>query len=172
MSNCVSHPGIMSSRLRSSRAAEPSGAADRTVASGTGFVHGVAPPHTPVTLSMALMGPMVALVIGAATPGAGNATPTFRCASCHLLYVFASRAEPSASSQTSRYGVGVTTGVGDVRMAVLAVAPASILRNVTAMIAVLRGSEMVPLIVRIYVMNLVCSTETELDANMTSLFRI
>jgi hypothetical protein len=72
MSNCVSHPGIVSTRLRSSRAAEPSGAADRTVASGTGFVHGVAPPHTPVTLSMALMDPMVALVIGAATPGAGN----------------------------------------------------------------------------------------------------
>jgi hypothetical protein len=77
------------------------------------------------------------------------ATPTFRCASCHLLYVFASRAEPSASSQTSRYGVGVTTGVGEVRMAVLAVAPASRFRNVTAMIAVLSGSEIVPLIVRI-----------------------
>jgi hypothetical protein len=149
MSNCVSHPGIVSTRLRSSRAAEPSGAADLTVASGTGFVHGVAPPHTPVTLSMALMDPMVAWVIGAATPGAGNATPTLRCASCHLLYVFAYRAEPSASSQTSRYGVGVTTGVGEVRMAVLAVAPASRFRNVTAMIAVLSGSEIVPLIVRI-----------------------
>jgi hypothetical protein len=73
MSNCVSHPGIMSSRLRSSRAAEPSGAADLTVASGTGFVHGVALPHTPVTLSMALMDPMVALLIGTATTrGVGN----------------------------------------------------------------------------------------------------
>jgi hypothetical protein len=73
MSSCVSHPGIMSSRLRSSRAAEPSGAAAPTVASGTGFVHGVAPPHTPVTPSMALMDPMVALLIGTATTrGVGN----------------------------------------------------------------------------------------------------
>jgi hypothetical protein len=147
MSNCVSRPGIMSTRLRSSRAAGPFGAADRTVASGIGFVHGVALTDTRVSPSMALTGPMVALVIGAVTPGAGNATPTFRCASCHLLYV--SRAEPSASSQTSRYGVGVMTGVGDVRIAVLALAPASRFRNVTEMIAVLSGSEIVPLIVRI-----------------------
>ena len=77
------------------------------------------------------------------------ATPTFRRASCHLLYVFASRAEPSASSQTSRYGVGVTTGVGVVRMEVPTVVPASRLRNATVMIAVLSGSAIVPLIVRI-----------------------
>src|ERR1700738_2462977 len=168
MSNCVSRPGIMSTRLRSSRAAGPSGAAGRTVASGIGVVHGGALTDTRVSPSMALTGPRVALFIGAATPGAGNATPTFRCAS----YVFASRAEPSASSQTSRYGGGMATGAGDVRIAVFALTPASRLRNVTEMIAVLSGSEIVPLMVRIYVMNLVCSTETELDANMTSLFRI
>src|SRR5437868_1293494 len=121
---------------------------------------------------MALTGPMVALGIGAATPGAGNATPTSGAPGCHVLYVFASRADPSASSQTSRYGVGVMTGEGDVRIAVFAVAPASRFRNVTAVIAVEIGSLIVPLIVRIYVINFVDSTETELDANMTSLFRI
>jgi hypothetical protein len=108
-----------------------------------------APTDTPVNLSTAPTDPMVALVMEPLLLGLVIATPTFRCASCHLLYVFASRAEPSASSQTSRYGVGVTTGVGEVRMAVLAVAPASRFRNVTAMIAVLSGSEIVPLIVRI-----------------------
>lgn len=73
MRNCVSHPGIVSTGLRSSRAAEPSGAAGRTVAPGIEFVRGFALVDTPVNLFMVRTGLTAASLTGTSTtPGAGN----------------------------------------------------------------------------------------------------